>query len=151
VQSCAVPELPDGEDAAAAGGGGADAEERAVGEASAGGGRDEHVGAHLPQDLGTQRQEAAVLDGDPGAHRHLPSIRISASAEAMCRVGDELCVVRRRLAWLGTASARPRSSPCLYIALGLGDGEAEAGEVLHLAPSLGCSLVHVNAINFYLW
>lgn len=68
-----LPELSDGDDAAAAGSGGPDAEERAVHHAAPGGRRHENIVAHLRQDLGPQRHQAAILDRDPGSHRHLPT------------------------------------------------------------------------------
>lgn len=120
-----IPELPDGKDAAAAGGRGSHAEERAVGEAAPGRRRDEHIGAHLPEDLGPQSHEAPVLDRDTGAHRHLPpDLRInrpagSKGSTAGCSIGicAEPLVGYRDGGELspGPASAWHRSSSCFFI------------------------------------
>lgn len=65
-----LPELPDGEDAAAASGRRPDSEERAVGQAAPRRRRHEHIAAHVREDPPAQRDQAPVLDRDPGAHRH---------------------------------------------------------------------------------
>ena len=102
-----IPELPNGEDAAAAGGRGPHAEEGAVGEAAPGGRRDVHIAAHLLQDLGPQRHQAPVLDRDPGAHRHLPpdaqrQLGIRGATGGLSRDGGELSLVRGPSPPLGT-------------------------------------------------